>query len=290
MDALLCSLGHVATSRQLAARNVTPAALRLAVQRGRVIRLRRGVYGCTHLDRSMARAARIGGAVSCVSLLGAHGVWAGHSGQLHLQVPPHSSVTATSGTRIHWETPRFGMHSQWQASRMQALWQAIRCLDAENALAALESAVHEEFLTWEQVQQVVSIAPRRLQSIIRRMIPNSGSGNETIVRMRVEDAGYHVEPQGYVPGMGHQDLVIEGCVGLDVDGRKWHESDDRFAIDRDRDVHVEGLGRHVLRIRTAHIFRTWPHTLAVIDRVVMDARREQQRRFGRVIVRADDPL
>lgn len=239
-------------------------------------RLRRGTYACAHLDADVTRAATVGGALTCVSLLRRHGVWAGHSRELHVQLAPNSTAAPVRGLTYHWERPRFGMENPWRATRMQALWQAIRCLDHENALAAMESAVHEGFLTWAEVMRLAAHAPRALQPDIHRMIPNSGSGNETIVRYRILGVGYRVEPQGYVPGLGHQDLVVEDCVGLDIDGRKWHEHEDRFAIDRDRDLHSEGLGRHVLRIRPAHIFETWPHTLSVIDRVVADALRLRQ--------------
>lgn len=153
----------------------------------------------------------------------------------------------------------------------------------------MESAIRTGFLRPDQVTQLAAHAPRRLHDGIRRMVNNSGSGNETIVRLRLERAGFTVVAQGHVPGMGHQDRVVDDCVGLDVDGRAWHEGSDQFAIDRDRDVHAEGLGRHSLRIRTAHIFRTWPHTLAVIERAVADARQDRERRRGRVLVRFGDP-
>jgi very-short-patch-repair endonuclease len=166
----------------------------------------------------------------------------------------------------------------------------VHCLDEENALAAMESAIHEGYLSIAEVERIGILAPRRLQGALRRMVTNSGSGNETIVRYRLQQIGYVVEAQAFVPGMGHEDLLVEGCVGVDVDGRRWHEGDDRFANDRDRDIHVEGLGRRTLRLRTSHIFEPWPHTLAVIDRVVRDAKREQRQRAARFIVKFDDPL
>lgn len=172
---------------------------------------------------------------------------------------------------------------------MQALWQAIQCLDAENAIAAMESAIHEGFLTRAEVNRVALHAPRRLQADIDRMVSNSGSGNETVVRLRLQHVGFRVVPQPFVPGMGHEDLLVEDCVGLDVDGREWH-GEDRFAIDRDRDLHVEGLGRHVLRLRASHIWATWPHTLAVIERTVADAQRDLGRRRGRVIIPFNAPI
>jgi len=290
MSEILCTTGHIASYLCLTSRGITPGQLRRAVATGRLRRLRRGVYGCAHLDEQIAHAAAIGGALTCVSVLRSHGVWAGDSLRLHLQLPPTSSATQDPSVRFHWARPRFGLRSPWEATPLQSLWQALHCLDEENAIAAMESAIRSGFLPAEQIRQLAVHAPRRLQDGIRRMVDNSGSGNETIVRLRLERAGFTVVAQGHVPGMGHQDLVVDDCVGLDVDGRAWHEGDNRFATDRDRDVQAEGLGRHSLRIRTAHIFRTWPHTLAVIERAVADARRDRERRRGRVLVGLDDPL
>ena len=183
--------------------------------------------------------------------------------------------------RLHWEAARFDLPGAGSVGIRDALWQAIRCLDTENAIAALESAGHEGLVPQVDIQWMLRHGPRRLRRAVATLDFASGSGNETIVRLRLASAGYRVESQGHVPGMGHQDLVVEDCVGIDVDGRKWH-GEDRFAIDRDRDIHSEGLGRQALRLRTAHIFETRPHTLAVIDRAVADALALRQRRETRL--------
>jgi very-short-patch-repair endonuclease len=181
------------------------------------------------------------------------------------------------------------MDSRVQVTRMQALWRAIHCLDEENAIAAMESAIHTRFLTVAQVKRIGVLAPRRLQPAARRLVPESGSGNETIVRRRIESVGYRVETQAYVPGMGRGDLLVEGCLGLDVDGREWH-GEDRYAIDHERDLRAEGLGRHILRISTSQIHVTWPNTIAVIERALNDAMRERDRRNGRIVLGLHDPL
>lgn len=271
-------------------RGATRRDLARSVAAGSVVRLRKGVYGCAHLDESVREAGRLGGAVTCVSVLRLSRVWAGHDDRLHVVVPPTSSPpVASDETRYHWTSSRYGFASPAMVSPAEALWQGIHCLPEEDAIAALESAIHEGFLSVDEVMRVAGAAPARLADGIRRLVTNSGSGNETIVRLRLQRAGFHVESQPFVPGMGHEDLLVEDCVGVDVDGRRWH-GEDRFAIDRDRDIHVEGLGRRALRLRPAHVHVTWSHTLAVIERVVADAKRERRRRIGRLIVRAEDPL
>ena len=285
----MCTLGHVATTRELAAQGIGAFQIRAQLANSRIVRLHRGVYACPHAPPATSIAASIGGAVTCVSVLREAGVWAGDSTLLHIQIPRHAATPRRDDVHAHWVRPRFCMESRWRAGRMQALWSAIHCLDDEDAIAAMESALHSEFLSPAEVRRIGMLAPRRLQPAAQHLVSNSGSGNETIVRRRIEGAGYRVEAQARVPGMGHCDLLIEGCLALEVDGRQWH-GEDRYAIDHERDLRAEGLGRHVLRISTSQIHLTWPTTLAVIERGVNEAIRERDRRDGRIILHRHDPL
>lgn len=290
MASILCSLGHISTTQELLRRGVTQWQLHRGVARGLVNRPRRGVYACTHIDPDLGLAAALGGAISCVTVLRRFGVWAGHDRRVHVQVAPSASGRAprrsafgSHAARLHWQTPRLGLVTGAEASPAEALRLAMRCLDTENAIAALESAGHEGMLPHDEILRIFRSAPRRVRRACGELDFRSGSGNETIARLRLQHHGFRVEPQGSVPGLGHQDLVVEDCIGLEVDGRRWHEDDDQFAHDRDRDIHSEGLGRHVLRLRTSHIFETWPHTLAAIERAVSDALTLRSLRDGRPI-------
>jgi Transcriptional regulator, AbiEi antitoxin len=199
---LMCTLGHIATTRELAARAISGFRIRAAVESGRIIRVKRGVYACPHITPAASVAANIGGAVTCVSVLRDAGVWAGNSRLLHVQIPPDAARPSRGDVRVHWERPRFGMDSRVQVTRMQALWRAIHCLDEENAIAAMESAIHTRFLPLAQVKRIGVLAPRRLQPAARRLVPESGSGNETIVRRRIERVGYRGRGTGLRSGDG----------------------------------------------------------------------------------------
>ncbi|WP_349899598.1 type IV toxin-antitoxin system AbiEi family antitoxin domain-containing protein [Parafrigoribacterium soli] len=287
---LLCGLGHVASVPQLRENGLTEARVRAATRRGEIVRLRRGTYGCAHLETLATTAARAGGAVTCVSLLREFGVWAGHGTRAHIQISPKASHVVHGlldadglAARFHWERPRFGMETAWRVTRMQALWQAIRCLDEENAIAALESAIHTGFLPIEDILRLWQLAPRRLHEYCDELVLISGSGNETFVRLRLQRVGHRVVPQGTVPGLGHQDLVVNDCLGLEIDSRAWHDNDAQRVVDYDRDLHAAGLGRPTIRILPSHIHSSWPVTLAVIERAAADAAGNAQRRRGRVI-------
>lgn len=281
---LLCALGHIADTQTLLRAGVGRGRLQQAAATGVAWRPRRGTYACPHLDRDLAYAAHVGGALTCATVLDRLGVWSGFGARVHLQVPtthgrmppltdPHGYLP-----RVHWHEPRFGMTSRWRAGPKQALWQAMHCLDTENAVAAMESAVHEGVLSEREVRALAADAPRRLSRDIRDLEFQSGSGNESIVRVRLRRHGFRVEVQAPVPGLGHQDLLVEDVLGLEVDSRKFHDTPDQFELDRDRDLHAAGLGRWTLRVRPAHITQTWEVTLAVIERLVADGLRERRRR------------
>ncbi len=263
----LCSLGHLATISQLRDRGWTRSRL----AHPSVIRLRQGVYACAHLRGPLVTAARTGGALTCVSVLRESGVWAGHDRRVHVQVPPTSSRQA-GGTRLHWERPTLEMETPWRAGRPEALRQAVRCLDTEDAVAALESAIRTGFLPEHQVRGLVALAPRRVRRLEPLVIANSGSGNETLVRLRLIAAGHRVDAQTEVPGLGHQDLLVDGRVAIEVDSKRWHGHDIR-ELDVDRDLVSFGLGRPVIRILPKHVHEQWSSTLAVIERAVRDADR-----------------
>ncbi len=275
----LCASGHIATAHDLIAMGSSRGQLSRAVANGRLLRLRQGVYACPHVDEVVAAAARLGGAVTCVTLLRSFNVWAGESRRLHVQVPPSSSARAAPGVHLHWEVPQFAMTTRWEASRMQALWQAVRCLDEENAIAALESAISLHFLTPAQMMKICDRAPARLHDGIARIVPDSGSGLETIARLRLQRAGHDVVAQAGVPGLGHQDLLVDDCVALEIDGAAWHRAA-QFETDRERDLHAARLGRRTIRLTSRHVLNDWPDTLTAIERAVSDSQQVRNRGVG----------
>lgn len=280
----LCTFDHIAHTRTLMCGGWNRAALAAAVASGDIRRLRRGLYACPHADPEETHAALLGGQLTCVSILRRHGVWSGRDQRVHVQLHTHSSMRDEhpGRYRIHYRVPRFTSASTFVAGRSQALWEAIHCLDEENALAAIESAIQSGFLPYNEVMKVVAYAPRRLEWGLRRLVVDSGSGNETIVRLRLLRAGYPVVAQGRVPGLGRQDLVVDDCIGLEIDSKRWHDNE-RIPEDDTRDLQSEGLGRHVLRLSPRHIHESWPHSLAVIERVLSDARQARDARRGRAI-------
>ena len=314
-ELVVCTLGHLASIEELRERGVPTRAIRAAVGCGALTRVARGRYACAHLETLQGReelgaAARAHGRIGCLSALRRASVWAGTDRRLHIQLRPGQHGTRRDRVDLrgrpivyHWTEPfpwsggplktgpsragqqhddetRFAAGRCWLVEPMEAVWRAIHCLDEENAIACLESAVHEGFITRDELWEISALAPEHLQAGIAEIEFTADSGQETIVRRRLRHAGYRVVAQESITGLPAEDLVVEDCVNLETDGKKWH-GPDRFHADRERDLVYEGLGRRVLRLTQRHILYEWETTFLVIKRVVEDAQREQQRRHGR---------
>jgi very-short-patch-repair endonuclease len=174
---------------------------------------------------------------------------------------------------------------------VEAVWQAIHCLDEENAIACMESALHLKFITRAELHGLCMLAPARLQPGIRQMEETADSGLETLVRRRLRHHGFTVVAQGQVgtfAGSIREDLVVEDCVALEIDGRQWHGVA-KLGSDYDRDLMVEGLGRRAIRLSYRQVMFDWQTTLATIERTVADALRLRNRRRGRRIDGQNEP-
>ena len=75
--------------------------------------------------------------------------------------------------------------------------------------------------------------------------------------------------QARVPGLGHQDLLVNDRIALEIDGETWHGAD-QFEADRERDLHAARLGRRTIRLTSHHVLDQWPDTLTAIERALAD--------------------
>lgn len=248
----------------------------------------------------MLAHARIG----CVSALARFGVWSGEAPALHLQVarnaarlrpdPPHDPSRATpvwhpktperrrrelrlsvlSSPLVHWRHDADPANAlDWIVSARSALAEAIRCLDAEHAQAAVDSVIAERVLGRHHVERIVAGAPRRAGVRVDEYCGRLESGVESLFVRRLLRCGYRVEPQFEFVGHGRFDGLIEGCVLYEIDGWAHHRSHERFYGDRDRTLVAQSFGVPVVRVSAQHVLRDWPTVAAAVARTVADARR-----------------
>ena len=300
---------NVASRPTLLAAGCPARVIDAAVAAGLITSLRRGYYATAAADLDQRRAGILGGRLTCVSALRREGIWAGHDPRLHVFLgrsasPSRLSVVSLLGRnpglprssaqfesdagrpRIHWARPRGGTlldprlrpllrpegAADWRESMLDSLRLAMVCMDEENALAAVDSALRLERITPDDLDDLFEALPVRLH-ILRALIdPRADSGQESIVRLRLIRAGFRVEPQVPVPGSSALDLLIEGLVGLEIDSRAWHGDDEQIRFDFDKTLRSQESGTPCLRILYWHVFHDWARTLRTISRAVEDAR------------------
>lgn len=264
---------------------------------------------CAHLPALQRFATARGARVDCVSVLRDNGVWAAEDYRLHLRVPAHGAAvdvrelrpaarpslsrgeTRTGDSRFGSDTgsdtvlssPARGIVTHWSprderwlaaaapasVSMMEALRQSMRCLEPDDVVAAIESAVYRKRITAAQADVLAESAPRRLRATVREIELGAQSGVETLVRLGFRRLGFRVTPQAFVPGVGHVDNLIEDCVAVESDGRRFHENN--LETDYDRDLASEYLGVRVLRVSPRIVLKRWPWLVETVTRMVIAA-------------------
>ena len=223
-------------------------------------------------------AVECGGRIDCVTALRARKIWVGErTGGLHVRMPSHGGRAAQRLSSLrrrvtaHWLRPRKD-DSKLYVSTFDALRQAMDCLPRDDLIAAIESAVHlGEISTADALELIVS-APKRLRKVLHEVDTEfrAQSGLETKVRLRFTRLGYRVEPQAYVPGVGHVDNLIEGIVALETNGRD-HEGS--RSNDYYRDLGTAAWGIRVIIADPALLNDHWDVIQHVVERVIADERR-----------------
>jgi hypothetical protein len=125
----------------------------------------------------------------------------------------------------------------------EALDCAGACLDELWHLAAVDDALHRGLVTMGEIMGFRRSTKERRDFLIRYADGRSQSPGETIVRLRLCQAGLRVTPQAYVEGAGNVDLEVESLLIVQVDGYEPHSGRSAFTRDRQKSRSVITAGR-----------------------------------------------
>jgi very-short-patch-repair endonuclease len=149
---------------------------------------------------------------------------------------------------LHW-APLIDEHDGTECSVgiRDALAQVIRCQHPWEAVASIDNALFRGLATEFDVYEVFASLPARHRPLQSLVDGRAEAGQETMLRLALQNAGLHVEPQVQIDGVGRVDLVVEGCIVVEADSRLAHDGWELHVRDRDRDIDAARQGYPSLR-------------------------------------------
>jgi len=225
ISALLARHGGVARGMELAAEGVSAKRLRAALGTGVVIRPARGLYALPTADPQVVLIKGHFAELGCVSAASRLGLWVVRDPDR-----PHVAVNHARGV------PGCVVHrSPLPLSAIDVVCQSLRCLPPLEGLTIAESAVKTGLVRLEFLRErFAGLRDGPIRDLLARINPQSGSIIETMARFYLQQAGFNVQLQVSVPGMGHLDLKVDGLLGVETDGYESHSSRQAYREDRRR--------------------------------------------------------
>lgn len=275
----------VFTRRDLTDAGMSRRAIEAALRDGRLIRLRRDRYARPTAAAEVLHAARIGGRVTCLTLLQMLGIFVLNVDAVHVHLERNRSRfrAVEHGSRIHW-----GAASSSPLAHVtlvaEALRLSVRCQDPRSSLATLDSALHLGFVTLDRLRSIFAGLPARFHVLLGLVDGSAESGPETFMRVILRTMGVDFESQVVIPGVGRVDFLVEGWLIIECDSRAFHEGWDKQVADRNRDIAAARLGYVTVRPLASDLIHR-PDRIQAALRDILDAlgpgRRPQLRTAAR---------
>lgn len=240
----------VFTRSDLVRTGMTGRLIAESVERGDLVHVRRDRYALASTHRDIVRAVRIGGRVSCLSLLVLLGVFVFRCRELHVLVTPGSSrlrVTKDVKAVLHWKVLTSVRDSLHAAPLIDAVAHSVLCQAPREALATLDSVVHHGLLTLDELATMFAALPLRFRPLLVLVDPSADSGPETFMRLMLRTMGVAYETQVYLDGVGYVDFVVDGWLIIECDSKELHEGWEKQVQDRGRDLAAARLGYVTVR-------------------------------------------
>lgn len=247
MDAigLLRNWGAVARTKALTDVGITKREIAAHVTRGELIRIRPGVLALPDAPTDFLTAVTQNGLLTCASAASHYGLWLLHPpSSVHL-----SCLHARAAACVNHRSRSVPVHSYLPlVGLVDVLVHALHCLPRRDAAVIVESALRRgetvpAFLL-ERLQGRRNGEARGALSIVTG---SAESALEVVTRLMLIDAGYHVQCQVRIEGVGRVDFLVEGVLVVEVDGDAYHSSRRERTRDRRRNNTATAQGYSVLR-------------------------------------------
>ncbi|WP_286279057.1 endonuclease domain-containing protein [Naasia aerilata] len=171
-----------------------------------------------------------------------------------------------AGVTVHWRSRTDRV--EWDDGISPVLVAAehtAQCQPPHLAIAVLDSLLHRRMASLGGVQSVLAAMPAHVRKLAPLVDGRSEEGIESIARYRLHEAGITAVPQVPVPGVGRVDLLIDGWLAIELDGRETHAQERAFSADRRRSALLLQHGVLALHFSYAHVLYEWPLILATVQ-------------------------
>ncbi len=261
------------------AAGTTRWALEGALEDGRLVAPVRGVIALPTLSEAQLEAARLRARLTCVSAIAEAGLPVmPRTRVVHLAVRPRGRTPERAATHRFHFAKECGSSLE-PMPLPAALDHAGRCVGPRAHLVMLDAALRRGLVRGADLDGWIATPRARRTWLLARADARAESAQETLARIDLVESGLRVVPQVYVDGVGRVDLVVEGRLALEIDGRSSHDGDDAFIRDRRRDRAVLKRGVLAARFTAAEVEAARPGEIAAAVRGILSA----HRRAGRTI-------
>ncbi|AKV85024.1 DNA/RNA helicase [Microbacterium sp. CGR1] len=249
--------------RDLLVTGVSRYAIGVAVDRGELIRVRKGWVAARDADPLLIAAARDGVILTCVTQATRRGLWDVGLADPHVAAPPHAGHIAVSG-HVHWEKPAVPRVPGTLEDPIENVLAIVaRCQSRDTALSIWNSALHRGLVDLDMLRRLPLTESGR--ALIDEATPFSDSGLESVVVPRLRWLDLPLRRQTWIAG--HRvDLLIGECLVLQIDGG--HHVGMQRTRDIEHDARVMLLGYHVIRVGYDQVMNRWAEVQDVILRAV----------------------
>ncbi len=303
LSEIVNSLGGMAQKRQLVRRGVRDRDLTYAVRVGDVVRVRNGWYSTLDERSPQLRAVRVGGRLTGISAIAASGGWVLGNHPLHVAINDNAArlrtqhnrhkrldVRAPAGVVLHWTSREaIARGTPVAVGLLDALERVVLDEHFEVAVAALDWALHTRQIDIIDLETLILRLPIERRGIRDWVDEKCESLPESLARTRLRLSGYRVESQVPLGEVQRIDLVVEGEVAIEVDGKQHHLT--RFVYDRRKDVDITLDHKHALRPSADMVFRDWDRFARAVHTALARSWHLLLRKFRTSASRPDaDPL
>ena len=287
IETVIASTGGVASLTYLQTRGVSLREIDRELRSGGLFRVRQGWVASSKARADIVQAVRVGGVLTCQSVLRPLGVWCDDDRLLHVRVGKHTTHLSaphdrrvplgrpgSRGVRLHRTVTGLEVTDPGRPvdSLETAIVHLFQCEPRDNVIVSLDSVLNKKLLSRERLEELTAILPKKFRSFVSLTDPAAQSGLETKARLGLRRLGIPYRSQVFVERVGHVDLLVGDRVVLEVDGEAWHSGPLAYSEDRRRDLELLRQGFIVVRVSYAQVMNQWGLIEEIIRSLV--ARRE----------------